>query len=131
MNPRLDLNTLIAEKIMGWKKMTFIPTIRGLDWMWSHKEGCLANDAQTVPLYTTDISAAWEVVEKLKTVNPDIYHLSRALKLYLHYQGTGYGWWAEFELENDHAGDDQTCWHAQAPTAPLAICLAALKTTEK
>jgi hypothetical protein len=64
--PGKDLDSLIAEKIMGWKKIELSVPFYGLYWMWGKKEGCLYHDIQECPKYSTDIAAAWQVVDKLK-----------------------------------------------------------------
>lgn len=61
------------------------------------------------PPYSTEISAAWEVVEKFP-----------AMQLFKYANGLGWDcYW--------HAESGPLNVHAQAETAPLAICLAALK----
>ena len=61
---------------------------------------------RVVPEYSTDIAAAWEVVEKLRPTGP---------KLSIHAARLGY------DVEYGPG------WFVSAPTAPLAICRAALK----
>ena len=148
MKPGRKLDALIAEKVMGlseavnaYKKYAILcqivsekePRVMSSELIESVSL-CMAwtgySGIPFFPRYSEDIDAAWHVVEKLKTVDLSVYHLSRALKLNLSFIGTGYGWRAEFDLENDHAGDDQTMWWAEGLTAPHAICLAALKTCE-
>lgn len=118
MNASRELDKLIAEKIMGWTELEFKnPQYAGSVELYGAKPGERASPytgakaKYVVPKYSTDISAAWEVVEKLKWAEPEI------------------SW-----------SDEQHCWHAMfrkgrssgvssgADTAPLAICLAALKT---
>jgi hypothetical protein len=96
-----ELDALVAEKVMGLQPLRReVPPDPGafLD----------------LPHYSTDIAAAWEVVEKLTgrrdkdigfalTVNPGTI-------------GTSFS-----------ALDGTEHWHVNASTAPLAICLAALK----
>lgn len=111
------LDILVAEKVMGWKKIQLSPPKRDLDWMWDKLEGCLAQNCQTCPNYSTDISVAWQVVEKFLP---------------------------HFRLECNDLSDyvepeDKKRWHCDiwvagkavccvsADTAPEAICLAALK----
>ena len=61
--------------------------------------------------YSTDIAAAWQVVEQFKDYNMQL-------------DGHGDGW-------TFHIFKDATCYEADAPTAPLAICRAALKATQE
>lgn len=64
------------------------------------------------PCYSTDISAAWQVVEKLGMVTIE--------------NATPHGPWSVGFTAHDCEGEPH--WvHVEADTAPLAICLAALK----
>lgn len=141
MKPSRELDLEIANKVMGLKNVHW--NDHTIDEEGSEHIGGMYRNALVyqpyddcpnlfveVPLYSSDMTAAWEIVEKLKTIDPNIYHLSRALKLELRYQGSRHGWNASFDLENDHAGDDITYWHAESESPTLAICLAALKTKE-
>jgi Phage ABA sandwich domain len=120
-----DLDALIAEKVMGWKwcasPNTFKPGRPWRRWLaepyrnmpvWDGVTEMpidgLFDEESNVLYYSTDIAAAWEVVEKMKQ--------------------RGFGFWV--------AGDE--CWfqHPFAPlnrtsatstSIPLAICRAALK----
>ena len=130
-----ELDTLVAEKVMGLQLMrwtnhpTFEPVvIRGdgrcnrCGWpLFDNPEkGCTAEncsmrpmpDYPRIPDYSTSIAAAWEVVEKVQLFN------SLALA---QQDGTWEKPWAVIEQGED--GD----MISEAVTAPLAICLAALK----
>jgi hypothetical protein len=79
--------------------------------------------ASVCPAYSTDIAAAWEVVEKVWATLPKTgYGTFRAL---LHRRDPDGRWICEF-APNAH-GDWRTHATAEADTAPLAICLAALR----
>lgn len=103
MKPGLELSALIAEKVMGWNRKP-------------HKW-------EDVPRYSTDIAAAWPIVEKFKEAGFLIQIM--------------YGVDARISVENgkglevtevrfsgqhgpDHVG------HETGDTIPHAICLAAL-----
>ena len=90
-----ELDALVAEKVMGLVKGSF-------GWINSDTAIPIA-----LPLYSTDIAAAWEVVERFKDWD---------WKLYSHGEG-----------ESFVIYKDGTHYEATAPTAPLAICRAALK----
>ncbi len=82
-------------------------------WYPGDKSGC--------PAYSTEIAAAWQVVEKLK---------SQLWMLSLHDHGGGQ-WFAGFA---EHDGRYMTNREAAcriADSAPLAICLAALEARRK
>lgn len=102
--PQMD--ALVAEKVMGW-------SIRGE--LWKDKRGTIRRSKSTFEQYepsirwspSTDIAAAWEVVEKMPMgMWPSVD-----------------GWVVEIP---DGSGDE-----VEAPTAPLAICRAALKAIER
>lgn len=105
MKPGRKLDELIALKVMGMKKVDF-NLDRGT---W---------DALTN--YSTDITAAWEVVEKLTEDSARGFQLHRIMhcpKLPEHPEGREQYYLAFFSL----------CDPQPAEYAPHAICLAALK----
>lgn len=99
-----ELDALVAEKVMGLKQ---ILTPGGIEvgWSISSKIG-----ASSLKPYSTDIAAAWKVVEKLNLLDKNCL---------LHDEGK----WSVCPFDGAatiYAGID-------AETAPHAICLAALK----
>ena len=99
-----QIDALVAEKVMGWVESTHKDSMGYLAPP-DNPEGFYTD--YDIPNYSTDISAAWEVMEKMKEIyEPDIMYL----KLYNK-------WRADF-------GYDATILNE---TAPMAICLAALK----
>lgn len=93
------------------------------------------------PSYSTDIAAAWQVVEKLKELSRDILpadkEIDSDLRHALHSDGIRIQfcrvnkkwkvcWWESGIYEAD--SESIVC---EADTAPHAICLAALKVMEK
>lgn len=104
-----ELDRLIGEKVMGWKVLSH------WDADGTIKHLIDENQCEVIPpefkKYSTDISAAWEVVEKVSSM-PSM----------------------DFEL-NRYADMDYGCtfasWHSEstAQSAPFAICLAALEAT--
>jgi hypothetical protein len=119
MNPGRELDLLVAEKVMGrtvsdnpdpiiFKRGDFESHISGPD---------------TIPNYSTDISAAWEVVEKLrkegilleiKPISEEIYTYRNAVR------NAGMSQYATIV-------HGYICNGIEADTAPHAICLAALR----
>lgn len=81
------------------------------DWIEEHKGYELGVWEYYKP-YSTDISAAWEVVKKMKDFS-EVISISWC-------RGQNGGWQVSFEDESVFFGD-----------APYAICLAALKAVEK
>lgn len=111
MTPGLELDALVAEKVMGWGRPRPEWVASTPDSPWVNPKDGLGYRPSEIALYSTDIAAAWEVVEKWKD-----------------------------GVQIFKAGDHYTCAltvkrvpnHFQvisesAPTAPHAICLAALK----
>ena len=106
-----ELDALVAEKVMGWQDArAFFPWPESgvmLDnYAMMPPHGGAIRDIAHVPHYSTDIAAAWEVWETL-----------RSRDYYIAFTDTGYG---VFE------GDDWLLV-TEADTAPLAICRAALE----
>lgn len=121
MNPGRELDALIAEKVMGWKN------IKGeLYWLAGLSDRGIAED---VPYYSTDIAAAWEVFEKIKTLKNNLSIqisgtsdcpnlLSVVIRWYIYVADWENGDVMRFSV------------HESQLTAPHAICLAALKAIE-
>jgi len=99
-----EMDALVAEKVMGWELRTF--KSNGVDF-W-HIPGTVRCELDA-PKFSTDIGAAWEVVEKM---------IGEMWNLSLEYQSAVY--WCEFG-KTCVPGDGEI-----ADTAPLAICRAAL-----
>jgi hypothetical protein len=117
MNAGREMDALVAEKVMGWTRVvgqnelgeeyTEIRDAQGetMGWAWGEPE--LA-EVDAVPRYSTDIAEAWRALEKLGGTFDLAYLADVSL------------WQACFS-DTDPIGE------AMADTAPLAICLAALK----
>ncbi|HVL13133.1 MAG TPA: hypothetical protein VM529_11245 [Gemmata sp.] len=116
-----ELDIEVAEKVFGIaprevrprasaevvKVWTTNPAIL-CDGAW---EACELKRHGDPPRYSTDIAAAWLVVEKLKmTVKPSVLQVEEAR------------WLADVR----GVCDDDRPWRGYGPTAPIAICLAAL-----
>lgn len=106
------IDALVAEHVMG------LPV--SYDSEYAHLPSIIIDQAtgsyDAIPHYSTDIAAAWEVVEKLCDESiPENEQYSVVVSPY----------WCEFEHRIYQGEPD--AFHAYADTAPLAICLAALK----
>lgn len=112
-----ELDALIAEKVMGWK----------LDYEFADSIGAPTVPALRdqydewgmLPEFSTDISAAWQVVKRLADSGFNVT-ISRVLD-----------WRDKYEcylVKENWRDDERIC--KGADTAPLAICLAALKAVE-
>ena len=138
--PGRELDALIAEKVMGYHRHTLKEFI---DMGYTHVEddtGLYLTPDKEIPEpfncydenlvgglniltlgilnYSTSISAAWEVVEKLNYLD---FVVSRDINS---------DWQCELYRDNIN-NNSQICMNAWAKTAPAAICLAALKAVEK
>lgn len=109
-----ELDALIAEKVMGIEN---ILVERGEGrvgrwvqaWTWLGRGRCPSTVMKHVLPYSTDMAAAWQVVEKM-----DLFELDML---------TWNGEWSVIAYSDGHV-------LAEAPTAPLAICRAALAAAE-
>ena len=117
MNPGRELDALIAEKVMGhivvggpiehgMRRIFQGP--RGADSWWI-EVNCQPN---YIPYYSTEIAAAWEVVEKLKGQSVD-----------LNFGEDNNRWECSFIIGGER-------YSGYSTSAPHCICLAALKTIE-
>lgn len=116
-----ELDALVAERVMGWEQHDFHHVgdfVRPDAWRRFAENGHFAHHIQPhewmrwqdVPAYSTDIAAAWQVVEKMKA--------------------EGY----EACIDSDSDGDwsviftmnGEGIWCSVKKDAPLAICRAAL-----
>jgi hypothetical protein len=120
-----ELDALVAEKVMEWNGTHDVQYVDLDTWYsWCKNCGKLGEDGEighwepgmdqpkgcaVPPRYSTDITAAWEVVEKMPRLELIKYPGGHF------FAGTGY------------ADEDGWEFEAEAPTAPLAICRAALK----
>jgi hypothetical protein len=126
-----ELDALVAEKVFGcnvkWpmgeggrgycdckpKRTRYYKT-------WPHgittEEGCNYPELHE---YSESIAAAWEVVEKLLSIYPGF-----RVEAHVAYQSISEERRVFWTAGED---DDRSDWHASGPTAPLAICRAALK----
>lgn len=119
-----ELNALVAEKVMGWT-VCRDKNCEGCEAdIYLVEDGCWESKRDDTN-FSSDIAAAWQVVEKL--VPPTRKGPWLEITATDGYASEGpyiceYAWWA------DHK---QHRVRADADTAPLAICLAALKARRK
>jgi hypothetical protein len=114
-----ELDALIAEKVMGWMRVNSPHKITGASGEPSGFEpigGGYATFA-VVPHYSTGIAAAWLVVDAMR---------ARGAAVLLRYDmAYANEWEAGFGVASDKFPS------AHAPTAPHAICRAALAALEE
>ena len=128
-----EMDALVAEKVMGLPKASSLgkdsrcPITGGEMRMGIDRAWCF--DCRTWHYgphkeYSADISAAWEVVDRME-------QSGKWLKLHSPWRPEdGDKWWADF-LDHGFTGWNGKENPAEAPTAPLAICRAALKAAGK
>jgi hypothetical protein len=120
MQPGRELDALVAEKVMGLCVLDSVNMYgdgcvvsdAGMDEWEKHREYGKVDDPDLLEPYSTHIAAAWEVVEKMKAT-----HICKVVGL----SSTG-EWFAS--IKPKEAGIFSS--HAYAPTAPEAICKAAI-----
>lgn len=123
--PKLD--ALIAEKVMGWTSYESHLTCedfgtRGEPLIFWNPPGMTSAGA-TLPPFSTDIAAAWQVVERL---------IERKVLLWVHVSPAGN---YRCECRQVVQSEVTKSWYQRraadviAETAPLAICHAALLAT--
>lgn len=142
MKPGRELDALVAEKVMGCKVFARQIVIPGTSCMVREagKERVEMHDDRTLyicqcdpahihnenngqlPEYSTDIAAAWIVVEWIRK------HRWRGILTLAGPSDETTSWWATFEHKwHGRSGDNLYDWEP-GETASHAICLAALKT---
>lgn len=117
IDPGPDLDRLIAEKVIGWKQSRIEPLAPGEIRLGAGSVNIIGEAWEsTPPEYSTDIALAWEVVDNMKD-NYE-FHIEND-------QGEQYEWMVTIMSLVDGSFGNRVC--AEAETAPLAICRAALK----
>ena len=114
MEPGRALDALVAEGVMGWS-----PPRKPDKYTWQAPSGWRGGVEQ-IPAYSTSIAAAWEVVEKLLSKG---WELDEGIKKMARLEDGGFV--VEFNSSSLNPGKSRGP-RAFAPTAPHAICLAAL-----
>lgn len=138
MKAGIELDALVAEKVMGWEEVR--KNFGGLQAGGSTEYfvGLAPADKDgrrfhhPVPAYSTDIKHAWEVVEKLKECfpNPDSRRGASPL-LYFRLRFDNYEKkWEACWADGDYHPEGEYFEGASA-SAPEAICLAAIKAVAK
>lgn len=120
MKPGQELDMAIAEKVMGFKDIrkgtnSFPPFEEYMNGVQFFGSDDVPGELRPIPPYSSDIKAAWEVWEKC-------FEKDQFALMYHHEfgYGVGDGAYANYGTTYSHG----IIW---APTAPLAIALAALK----
>ena len=136
-----ELDALVAEKVMklnckkgiSWKSDLSAFGGKGeiefdseftieREWVQEGDYVIVFDDGQLgiMPAYSTDIAAAWEVVEQLETMRPDI--LTDIHRISHNGERSGLQWAAHMRV----IGGEGKYIYELAETVPIAICRAAL-----
>lgn len=119
MKPGRELDALVAEKVMGWVKRPSEVDYFGP--VWSPPGSRDTYDGP--PEFSTDIAAAWEVLNHFVSQDEmTTWELGKC-------EPKGKLFYCKFEMW-DREGKQWIYPIEKATTAPLAICLAALKAVE-
>lgn len=131
MNAGRELDALVAEKVIGWTNLRFIG-----ERLLGEIDG---EPSEKVPFYSIDLDAAWEIAEKMGlSLIP--------VRWFKNYDAWNHGsdehdatWWGAISYESAMPAEDrppladyvdspeETLRRSDVwPTAPLAICHAAL-----
>ena len=113
-----ELDALVAEKVMGWTDiwtdgdyfMAYPPHEQRI----MQKMGVGYAERYPIPNYSSEISAAWEVVEKMR---------QEGLTVTITTPPTG---WKNWDVRGWDDNNNDNRFIARADTAPRAICIAAL-----
>lgn len=125
MKPGRELDALIAEKVFEGYILDYNNYGNFLVAFKTDSEGIAI--WEDLPNYSTDISAAWQVVEKLKdTLDGNKW----TGEFNLFYNGQDYECWWSFSRQTEDGLYETSKEAGVADTAPLAICLASLKAVE-
>jgi hypothetical protein len=111
MEPGRELDALVAEKVMGWKR-------DGMSWIDTDGEIRYYEASKYEP--STSIAAAWEVVEAMR-----MRGFSLNLNQVIHADGSN-EWYVQVQFFKNPKGYNPGGYEPAA-AAPHAICLAALK----
>jgi hypothetical protein len=123
-----EMDSLVAEKVMGFKWDDRVCRICGWPLKATAEEGCVVDNCRQRPApqrradepapYSIEIAAAWDVIQHWGKASVDMARYG--------YDGK---WGCSFRFSEPLSGNRSIEKHAYAEgaTAPLAICRAALK----
>jgi hypothetical protein len=128
-----ELDAIVAEKVMGWERSHDMPPFAHLWFAPRDTESAMAKaqgavykssgaggtrPAFPVPRYSTDIAAAWLVVDRIRPTDDTRYGVT--------IESAVAGWYCTIEDADVEWDDPAHTSVAYGETLPLAICRAAL-----
>lgn len=120
-----DLDALVAERVMGYEKRAESEWLGGFAWI-SHDDGHWYG-VTSMPRFSTDISAAWDVVERLQSDALSLGWKRRDFSLERKDRMVDGRWYCVTDAVPTDIYPNGYAVDGVADTAPLAICRAALK----
>ena len=114
-----ELDVKVAESVMGYRNIR-----KSSDGEWRGKSDGIVGGYSKIPQYSRDIEAAFWVVGRIRETLP-IQRSTQTFSFQLDQSGIPGGWHCSFVI-NEFDWSHQA-YVDEAETAPLAICLAALK----
>lgn len=117
-----ELDALVAEHVMGLRPFleeSIAKALRVTAKTIQQRTMLELMTSMEVPEYSTDIAAAWAVVEKLREDYDRVFITAHGLG--------DTEVLVEVELDHNKGGVPADYWEATAPTMPEAVCLAALE----
>lgn len=119
MEPGRELDALVAEKVMGWEQVQDPPHT-----YIAYNTPTGFRLPEEIPAYSTDLNAAWKVVEAMRRRG---FWCQMRTPFGTPEQKLDDGCWAGFTPHGTSGWNGKPDNWTSAPTAPHAICLAALK----
>lgn len=116
MTPGRELDALVSEKVMG------IPVTKEGDRYWPPARPGANFSTHEIPEYSTNLAAAWLVVEHMHSLPKPVLQLAAPQQDYSNEK-----WRAEFSRKWWNEGVSPYQFACEAETVPHVICLAALK----
>lgn len=120
MKAGFDLDVLVAERVMGFKESS----VKGIGRTWNRKND---DDDFYLKRYSTDIAAAWEVFEKVKDKGLELGWNKEHEKWFCTNLSEDFRYGLSLSDKEFKESFNETSIAVLADSAPIAICLAALK----
>lgn len=140
MKPGRELDALVAEKVMDWKRngtwlnkgsiSIMLPGTIGGPSSWE-EWSAVENGAPSLPSYSTDIAAAFGIIDYLVGLEgyndkPWVVNIETCIGTHIKELGKWTRTWICLFQDSDSDSQRKSI-SVEASTLPLAICLAALK----
>lgn len=119
-----ELDALVAVKVMGWTRLP--DSFDGIVATRVYRDAA-GHESSYLPPYSQSIAQAWEVVERMKRTSYDPRQFGGFVATITCTSTSDGVWRAAFtDWQEEDPATGRASGHAEAPTAPLAICRAAI-----